>query len=152
MWKPLELEVHGPINYVASPRRQCYKSVVKGTPADWPARQGLLPANGSVYPSNCFLNKPPLPARADGRNRKCGKAWTVCGYSGSTTLGLCFILWHLRKKQKHQKPVESWNLGTFQLCCTFSKRAFYLTELQQSCRFAILLSMFFWWVQRLLLS
>lgn len=77
MWKPLELEVHGPINYVALPRRQCYKSVVKGTPADWPAQQGLLPANGSVYPPNCFLNKPPLEARADGQNGKCEKGCTV---------------------------------------------------------------------------
>lgn len=45
-----------------------YKSVVKGTPAGWPAQQGLLPANGSVYPPNCFLNKPPLEAEADGQS------------------------------------------------------------------------------------
>lgn len=68
MWKSLELEVHAPINYVALPRRQCYKSVVKGTPAGWPAQQGLLPANGSVYPPNCFLNKPPPEVEADGQS------------------------------------------------------------------------------------
>ena len=67
MWKSLELEVHAPINYVALPRRQCYKSAVKGTQAGWPGRQGPLPANGSVDPLNCFLNKPPLEAKADGQ-------------------------------------------------------------------------------------
>lgn len=76
MWKSLELEVHAPINYVALPRRQCYKSVVKGTPVGWPAQQGLLPANGSVYPPNCFLNKPPLGAEADGQSL--GRDWKRC--------------------------------------------------------------------------
>lgn len=80
MWKSLELEVRAPINYVALPRRQCYKSVVKGTPAGWPAQQGLLPANGSVYPPNCFLNKPPLEAgaEADGQSLRAGlKMWEM---------------------------------------------------------------------------
>lgn len=120
MWKPLELEVHGPINYVASPRRQCYKSVVKGTPADWPARQGLLPANGSVYPSNCFLNKPPLQARADGQNGECGKGRTVCGCSGSATVGSLFHFEMSGKKTAYRKSTGLCDfLGTSQLCCTF---------------------------------
>lgn len=89
MWKSLELEVHAPINYVALPRRQCYKSVVKGTPVGWPAQQGLLPANGSVYPPNCFLNKPPLEAQADGQSLRTElKIWEMVALYKVCTMAL----------------------------------------------------------------